>query len=184
MTFLATTLTACILVDDFSPEWQKGKAPDSCLSKIVAGMYYNEFRRDPEQKDMSKLSRVIALGNQHFLLMKKEEADKGGRLYRFHIIHGIFQRFRLDPVMKEPFKVKYPNAPVDLSHDTVRIDALGEKETALLSEIANQPDYWEIEEQTLYNPALNEECTLDDRDLKAMKADTDRKKPAKPKARK
>ncbi len=162
-------LSSCILVDDFSPQWEKGKT-DSCTSKIASGIYYSEFRRNPEGKEMNDLAHVMTLGQQHFLMLKQDTADKGGRMYRFRVINGIFQRYRLNPVMKKQFEQDYPNAPVSLAHDTVTLAQLGPKEIALLDEIADKKDYWEIEDQILYNTALNPLCIYEDRDLEKLKA--------------
>ena len=41
----------------------------------------------------------------------------------------------------------------------------------LLTEISSRKEYWEIEDQTLYNTMLNPLCALDDRDLKKLKED-------------
>lgn len=166
-TFVLLILSACILVDDFSPAWEKS-APDYCISKIAAPLYLNEFRRDPENKDMSQLARILTLGNQHFLMLKKDSADNGGRLYRFQVTSGIFQRYRLNPAMRKNFERDYPNAPASLKNDTVRITALDDTTLTLLAEIAARPQYWEIEDQELYNAMLNPACRFEDRDLNTI----------------
>ncbi len=166
----ALTLSGCILVDDFSPAWKTAE-PDSCVSKIAASLYYSEFRRDPEGKDMKELAHVMTLGKNHFLMLKQEPTDKGGRMYRFGVVNGIFQRYRLNPSMKKTFIASHPNAPVSFKHDTVTLVKLGDAETKLLAEIAEQPDYWQIEDQTLYNTVLNPLCRFDDRDLKELAKD-------------
>jgi hypothetical protein len=157
-------LNACILVKDFGAMWNQAK-PDDCLSKIGESLYYTEFRRDPMGKDMSKLVRGFTHGTANYLLIKADEKDDGGRMYRFDVHHGIFQRWRLNPTMRETFEKNYPDAPVDLSRDTVTLDGLGEKELKLLDSVAANPDYWEIEDQTLYNILKNPTCRFDDRDL-------------------
>mgnify|MGYP003385809137 CR=1 FL=1 len=172
-------LSGCILVDDFSPQWEKGKT-DSCTSKIAESLYYSEFRRDPEGKDMKTLAHSFTLGKFHFLMLKQDVADKGGRMYRFGVTNGIFQRYRIAPGMRAQFERDYPDAPVSLKHDTVKLDALGEKEVALLSEISAKTEYWEIEDQTLYNTLRNPACIYEDRDLKAL----DEKDKAKDKGKK
>ncbi len=165
---LLLLLSACMLVDDFSPAWDKG-VTDSCTSKIAESLYYSEFRRDPNGKDMSQLARVLTLGDNHFLMLKQDEADRGGRMYRFRVTHGIFQRLRLDPTMRKTFEKDYPNAPVNLKHDTVNLSLLDEKTQKLLQEIGDKAEYWEIDDQTLYNTLLNPLCKFDDRDLEALK---------------
>lgn len=167
-------LTSCLLVDDFSSQWNKGKA-DRCISKIAESLYYTEFRRDPAGKDINQLARSFTLGKYHFLMLKQGKEDAGGRMYRFGVINGIFQRYRLNPAMKATFMTDYPNAPVDLSHDTVRLSKLTEQEMKLLEEISNKADYWEIEDQTLYNALRDPECIYEDRDLKALEAKKPRK---------
>ena len=164
----ALLLQSCLLVDDFGAAW-KESAPDTCLNKITESLYATEFRRDPTGLDINTLAHGWTHEGQHYILLKKSADDKGGRLYRFTVVHGILQRWRLNPVMKETFEKDYPDAPVSLKHDTVRLDALNAKELALLTEIAGKPEYWQIEEQTLYNPLRNEACRFDDRDLKNMK---------------
>ena len=163
-------LSGCILVDDFAPAWDKG-VTDPCISKLSESLYYSEFRRDPADKKMDDLARTFVLGKEHFLMLKQEPADKGGRMYRFGIVHGIFQRYRLDPAMRRAFEIEYPNSPVSLKHDTVKLTTLGDAETKLLAEIAAKPEYWEIEDQSLYNTALNPSCKFEDRDLEALKND-------------
>ena len=164
MTLVALILNACILVDDFSPKWDDSKT-DSCTDKIAQALYYSEFRRDPDGKDMNTLAHSFTLGNYQFLMLKKDVADKGGRMYRFHVVHGIFQRYRLDPAMKKQFEQEYPHAPVSLAHDTVEIKSLGDAEMKLLTDISAKDNYWEIEDQTLYNVMRNPLCIYEDRDL-------------------
>ncbi len=163
----ALTLSGCILVEDFSPAWKAAK-PDSCVSKIAESLYYSEFRRDPEGKDMKAHAKVMTLGKHQFLMLKQETDDTGGRMYRFGVVNGIFQRYRLNPAMKKTFIEAYPNAPVSFRNDTVTLATLGKEETKLLAEIANKPEYWQIEDQTLYNVILNPLCRFDDRDLKKL----------------
>lgn len=157
-------LSGCILVDDFTPKWDDAKT-DSCTAKLAQSLYYSEFRRDPDGKDMNELARSFALGKFDFLMLKKDPADKGGRMYRFHVINGIFQRYRLNPAMKKQFEQAYPNAPVDLAHDTVEIKSLGADEMNLLTDINAKDEYWEIEDQTLYNVLRNPLCIYEDRDV-------------------
>lgn len=161
-------LSGCILVDDFSPMWEKGKT-DICLEKITESLYYAEFRRDPAGKGLSALSRVFTVNpKSHFLMLKKDAADKGGRMYRFGVVNGIFQRYRLDPTMRAQFEKDHPDAPVIFEHDTVRLTSLNNNEMALLHEIDQDSKYWEIEDQTLYNILRNPDCIYEDRDLKAL----------------
>ncbi|MBX9725770.1 MAG: hypothetical protein K2X09_00770 [Rickettsiales bacterium] len=162
-------LSGCILVDDFSPKWEDAKT-DSCTSKIAESLYYSEFRRDPEGKDMKTLAHTFTLGKYHFLMLKQDVADKGGRMYRFGVVNGIFQRYRINPTMRAQFEHDYPDAPVNLKHDTVKLETLGEKEIKLLTEISAKDEYWEIEDQTLYNTLRNPTCIYEDRDLEALNA--------------
>lgn len=162
-------LAGCLLVDNFSPEWEKGKT-DSCTSKIAQALYYTEFRRDPEGKEISELARSFSIKPYHFLMLKKNAADAGGRLYRFNVENGIFQRYRINPVMRKTFEADYPNAPVSLARDTITLKKLGPDEMKLLAEISSKPDYWEIEDQTLYNSLRNPLCIYEDRDLAALEA--------------
>ena len=67
--------------------------------------------------------------------------------------------------MRDLFETDYPNAPVSLKRDTVRFETLDKASEKLLTEIANKPEYWQIEEQTLYNVIRNTACRFDDRDL-------------------
>ena len=166
---LLVALSGCILVDDFAPKWQAGKT-DSCTNKIAQSLYLSEFRRDPEGKDMKELARSFSINNMHFLMLKKSSADAGGRMYRFGVVNGIFQRYRLDPSMKRAFEISYPNAPVSLAHDTVTFTKLGADEMKLLGEISGKTEYWEIEDQTLYNVLRNPTCIYEDRDLAAEDA--------------
>ena len=163
-----TLLTGCLLVDDFDAAWNEAK-PDTCLSKIGESLYYSELRRDPQGKDLSQLVRGWVLGNNKFLLLKQDAADKGGRIYRFNVVHGIFQRYRLNPAMRAQFKKDYPTAKVVLKEDTVTIQKLDAESRKLLGEIADKPDYWEIEDQTLYNPIRNPLCLFEDRKGKELK---------------
>ncbi len=162
-------LAGCMLVEDFGDAWKKGKT-DSCVNKIAEALYYSDFRRDPSDKDMDDHARVFTIDGFHFLMLKKDPSDTGGRMYRFRVFNGIFQRYRLDPVMRDAFEIAYPDAPVSLRNDTVSFVTLGEKEIALMKEIAAQDDYWEIEDQTLYNTMRNRSCAYDDRDLAALEA--------------
>lgn len=166
-TLLLTLLCACILVDDFGAIWKKA-TPDPCLSKIAESLYYAEFRRDPAGKDITQLARGWSQDGFHYLLLKKNADDVGGRLYRFTVTNGIFQRYRLDPTARTSFEKSYPDAPVSLAHDTVTLKSLTQESMKLLTEIAGKADYWEIEDQTLYNTALNPFCRFDDRDLKTL----------------
>jgi hypothetical protein len=179
---LLFALTGCILVEDFSPMWEKSK-PDACLNKIAESLYYSEFRRDPNGKDTNEYAHAFTLGKHHFLMLKKNTEDKGGRMYRFGVVNGIFQRYRLDPVMRTAFEIGHPDAPVSFRHDTVTVENLSPEVISLLTEISDDSKYWEIEDQTLYNVMLNPLCRFEDRDLEALKEDkTD--SPKKPKATK
>lgn len=162
-------LSGCLLVDDFSPEWKKGKT-DSCTSKIAQALYYTEFRRDPEGKEINELARSFSIEPFHFLMLKQNASDAGGRLYRFNVENGIFQRYRVNPVMRKTFEADYPNAPVSLARDTITLKKLGSEEMKLLTEISAKPEYWEIEDQTLYNTLRNPLCIYEDRDLAALEA--------------
>lgn len=164
MTGMLMLLNACILVEDFGTVWKESK-PDFCLSKLGESLYYTEFRRDPGGKDMDTLVHGFSHGGAHYLLLKAEPDDAGGRMYRFDVRNGIFQRWRLNPAMRATFEKDYPHAPVDLSRDTVELKQLGADELKLLDAIAAQNDYWEIEDQALYNTLRNPLCRFDDRDL-------------------
>jgi hypothetical protein len=157
-------LCSCILVRDFGPVWNEAKA-DPCLNKIAEPLYQGEFRRSVEGKNIENLARAFRHGDANYLLMKKDADDAGGRLYRFRVRNGIFMRYRVVPTMREQFEHDYPDAPVDLSRDTITLDALGDKELALLDKISADEGYWEIEDQTLYNVLMNPACRFDDRDL-------------------
>jgi hypothetical protein len=163
-------LAGCILVDDFSEAWNESK-PDYCLTKIAESLYYADFRRDPEGKDMTALARGWSLNGNHFLLLKKDAADKGGRLYRFEVENGFFRRYRLNPTMREAFQKEYPSYPTTISFpfDTVTLSTLDAPTLKLLGEIAAKPDYWEIEDQTMYNTMRNPHCRFEDRDLSKLK---------------
>ena len=163
----AALLSACLMVEDFGPSWQQSK-PDPCLSKIASSLYAVEFRRSSDGLDMNTLAHGLTLDGNFYLLLKKEADDKGGRLYRFTVTNGIFQRWRLDPTMRATFTKDYPNAPVSLKRDTVAIETLNPDTEKLLTEIAGKPEYWQIEEQTLYNTSLDDNCRFDDRDLVAL----------------
>lgn len=168
-------LAGCMLVEDFSAVWDKAET-DSCTGRIAESLYYSEFRRDPANKDINALARVLTLDGQHFLMLKVEPTDKGGRMYRFGVVNGIFQRYRVKPVMRKPFEQEYPNAPVSLKHDTITLANLKPAVLSLLGEIAKKPEYWEIEDQTLYNTMLNPACKFEDRDLKAVEEGRKKKK--------
>lgn len=157
-------LTGCFLVKDFGAIWDQA-TPDPCLEPIAKSLYHSEFMRDPEGKDMSTIARGITLDGFYYLLLKAAPGDKQGRMYRFEIHNGIFQRMRLDPAMRHPFEVDYPNAPVEIEDDTVLFEKLGKKELALIAEIAGKSEYWEIEDQALYNVLRNPACRFDDREL-------------------
>ncbi len=168
MTSVLLLLTGCLLVKNFDTAWNEAKT-DSCLNKIGESLYVSEFRRDPTGKDLSQLVRGWVLDDQKFLLLKKDAADNGGRIYRFNVVHGIFQRYRLNPAMRETFKKNYPNSGIILNEDTVTIEKLDDKSRKLLGEIASNPDYWEMEDQTLYNPIRNPACLFEDRKGKELK---------------
>ena len=155
-------LCACIVVEDFGHAWKQSK-PDLCISKIAKNLYAEQFRRDPTDKDMDALARALKIDGNTYLLLKQDTNDKGGNLYRFTIVHGIFQRWRLSPVMREAFERDYPDAPVILARDTVTLKTLDKPQRALLKDIVSKPEYWEIEEQVLYNPLRDPKCVYDDR---------------------
>lgn len=161
----ATTLLAgCILVDNFGDAWNNS-APDICLSKLSESLYATEYRRDPTGLDMTQIAHGWRFEGNDYLLLKKSPEDAGGRLYRFTVQNGIFQRWRLDPAMRGVFEKDYPNAPVNLKRDTVKLETLNADTEKLLTEIANKPEYWQIEEQSLYNTLRDKDCRFDDRDL-------------------
>jgi hypothetical protein len=56
-----------------------------------------------------------------------------------------------------------------LKEDTVTIQKLDAPSRKMLSEIADKSDYWEIEDQTLYNPIRNPLCLFEDRKGKDLK---------------
>lgn len=157
-------LSGCLVVEDFGHAW-KDSSPDSCLNKLAESLYATEYRRDPSNLDMDEIAHGWTMEGNTYLLLKKSPEDKGGRLYRFQVVNGIFQRFRLDPAMRDLFEKDYPNAPVDLSRDTVTLKTLNADTEKLLTTIANKPEYWQVEEQALYNVVRNKACRFDDRDL-------------------
>ncbi len=157
-------LSGCIIVEDFGAAWKDSSA-DPCLSKLAETIYATEYRRNPEGLAMDTLAHGWTLEGNTYLLLKKEPEDVGGRLYRFAVQNGIFQRFRLDPAMRDLFEREYPNAPVSLKRDTVKLETLNADTEALLTDIANKREYWQIEEQSLYNVVRNPACRFDDRDL-------------------
>lgn len=163
----ALLLSGCILVEDFGHAW-KDSAPDHCLSEIGESLYATEFRRDPKGLELDQLVHGWTLEGNHYLLLKKSPEDLGGRLYRFDVTSGIFRRYRLDPAMRDLFEKQYPKAPVSLKRDTVKFETLDAETEKLLTTIANQPEYWQIEEQTLYNTTRNPACRFDDRDLSKL----------------
>src|SRR5688572_5986926 len=121
-------LAACMLVEDFGPAWNEAK-PDECLGKLAESLYYSEFMRNPEGKDMGAIARGLSRPNgTTYLLLKKDPADRGGRMYRFQVVNGIFQRLRVVPTMKATFEQNYPDAPVSLDRDTILFKTLGAKE--------------------------------------------------------
>lgn len=168
-------LTSCILVDDFGARWGEAK-PDACVGKIAAALYYGEFRREMPMQESDNYARAITLGGQPYLLLKKQLDDKGGRLYRFTVKHGIFERYRLNPTMREAFEREHPNAPVSLARDTVTLAALTPEIEALLATISQDARYWESEDKTLYNPMRNPLCRFEDRDLKHLDDEKPKKK--------
>jgi hypothetical protein len=157
-------LSGCILVDNFGHAWKDSSA-DPCLTKISESLYATEFRRDPTGMDIDTVAHGWTLEGNTYLLLKKSPEDAGGRLYRFAVTNGIFQRYRLDPAMRDLFEKDYPNAPVSLKRDTVRLETLNADTEKLLTTVANKPEYWQIEEQALYNVLRNKACRFDDRDL-------------------
>ena len=160
-------LTACILVDDFGDAWNNAK-PDPCIDKIAGSLYAGEFNRDPSAYDIQTIARSITWDGEHFLLLKQSPDDKGGRIYRFRVTNGIFERFRLVPTMRAQFEMDYPNAPVSLKRDTVSIKNLEKAPRELLINIAKKSEYWEVEDKTLYNILKNPTCRFEDRDLKKL----------------
>ena len=158
-------VSACMLVKDFGGTWTQAK-PDKCLSKIASSLYYTEFQRDPAGIDIDTITRGLQRPNgKNYLLLKKDAADKGGRMYRFEVANGIFQQLRIVPTMRKTFEENYNDAPVSLERDTIVFEKLGQKEWELIDNIATQPEYWEIEDQTLYNSFRDPSCRFDDRDL-------------------
>lgn len=161
-------LAACMLVKDFGTAWNEAK-PDKCVSKIASSLYYTEFQRDPEGKDMDLYARALSRPNgKYYLLLKQDPNDAGGRMYRFDVVNGIFERLRVVPTMRKTFEENYPDAPVSLERDTITFTTLGTKEWELIDNIATQPEYWEIEDQTLYNTFRDPSCRFDDRDLSTI----------------
>lgn len=163
---LAALLSGCILVDDFGHAWNDSQ-PDDCLGKLSESLYATEFRRDPQAAGLSPkdYAHGWTLDGNTYLLLKQSPDDKGGRLYRFSVQNGIFRRFRLDPAMRDLFEKDYPNAPVNLKRDTVRLETLNKDTEKLLTDIANKPEYWQVEEQSMYNVLRNPACRFEDRDL-------------------
>ena len=160
-------LTACILVDDFGGAWSEAKA-DPCINKIASSLYAGEFNRDPSAYEIEDLARSVTWEGENFLLLKQAPEDKGGRLYKFRVTNGIFERFRLVPTMRAKFEKEYPNAPVSLKRDTVTLANLDKAPKDLLIAVAKKAEYWEAEDKTLYNTIRNPTCRFEDRDLKAL----------------
>ena len=161
-------LSACVLVDDFGRVWEQSR-PDPCLERIAQSLYYAEFSRDPARYQAADVMRGFTWHGQHYLLLKKAPDDKGGRLYRFRVKNGIFERFRLAPTKRADFAREFPDAPVSLARDTVTLAMLDDTRLALLDAVAKRADYWEVEDKILYNPQLNPTCRFEDRDLKKLK---------------
>ena len=164
-------LTGCILVDDFGARWEQAKA-DRCLTDVAKSLYIAEFRRKPTDETMGALARELTLDGQHYLLLKKNSDDKGGRIYRFTITDGknaehiVFQRWRLNPSMREAFLRDHPNSAAKIDRDTVTLPTLDGASEKLLAEIATKPNYWQIDDQTLYNTFRDPKCAFETRNLK------------------
>lgn len=172
LTALAALLGGCLLVDDFGDAW-KQSMPDPCVNKLAQEIYFADFRRDPDGKDIDQLSHVLNLNGHTYILLKKAKGDKGGRLYRFtvatsSVAGGVFRRWRLDPTMRATFLKDYPNAPIEVSRDTVTIPKLDEATEKLLVEISDKPEYWQVEDQTLYNALHDPACRFDSSPLDAL----------------
>lgn len=163
-------LVGCVLVNDFGAAWEEAK-PDVCLSKIAESLYYAEFNRPAAEGEIDQLARGWSYEKQNYLLLKKNAADKGGRLYRFRVTNGIFERFRLAPTMRDDFKRDYPNAPVSLKRDTATLESLNPETLKLLASVASHDAYWESADKILYNPMLNPACRFEDRDLNKLAED-------------
>ncbi len=167
-------LNACLLVDDFGSAWKEAQ-PDPCLDKIMESLYAGEYSRDYGKTDFAELGRGWTYKNEHFILLKQSASDAGGRLYRFRVVNGIFERYRLNPTMRETFAKEYPDAPVHMRRDTIRVETLDDATKKLLIEIVQKPEYWEVEDKTLYNTIRNPTCRFEDRDLKKLEADEKKK---------
>lgn len=165
-------LSGCLLIQDFGKRWDEAKT-DPCLDDIVKSLYISEFRRDLGDKDIQDVARELTLHGQNYILVKKHPEDKGGRLYRFtmsagkevHAMHVVFQRWRLNPTMRETFMRDYPHSIAQVDDDTVTLPNLEGDSEKLLTEIAEKPEYWQIEEQTLYNRVRDPKCRFETRDL-------------------
>lgn len=148
-------LSACIAVDDFGSAWEEAK-PDACLQTIAKQFYTDQIL----SKDESFEARSLEVNGQHFALVKGKAGDKGGNLYRYEISSNVYISYRLKPTMRKTFLRDYPEAPVKVTDDRVTIHTLDEPSRALLADIANSKEYWEVAEKTLYNVQRLPECTL------------------------
>jgi hypothetical protein len=169
---VAWLLQGCLIVDDFGAQWQAARA-DTCLNPIADALYYQAYQRRLPKGDIAHHARGLTLQDQHFLLLKKHQSDAGGYLYRFDVTGGIYTQFRLAPTMRNVFLAEYPDAPVVIERDTVRLARLDEKTVSLLLTIAQDARYWEKESAHMYNPLHYPHCAFEDRDLRQLESNHD-----------
>jgi hypothetical protein len=165
---LLPLLCACLVVTDFGTAWKEA-SDDLCLNRIAMALYRQLHEQEPPSEDMGQLARAVTWDGEHYLLLKKKPEDRGGFLFRFTVKSGVFTRYRLNPTMRDRFAQDYPDAPVEVADSTVTLAQLGAAERALLGKVAKDARYWQREDRTLYNTALNPACRFDDRDLDASR---------------
>ncbi len=147
---LIPLLAACIVVNDFSPLWQRAQE-DPCLVDTAKALDVN----DPQEE----LIRWVKLNDTYSLMLIKEEAEaKGGNAYLYNVENNIITVFTPNKTRRADFEESYPDAPVQITEDKITLDILDDEALEFITKIAVQPDYWQTDKALLYNRRRVDAC--------------------------
>lgn len=161
---LPTTLTACLIADNFSDVWNSA-TPDACISELAPAFYEKSFKKT--QYNYEGLVRPASFGDAHFVLVKEASDDNGGHLYPFFVDSGVLITKRGNPTQKDYAKKEYGKNGIVIKESTVTISKLDKAAIALLQEAYHDDRIWQEDLKMLYNKRLSDECRFEDRDLEA-----------------
>lgn len=151
---LILILAGCIAVRDFGAYWGAGTMDPQLegkwenMQKNTAGVRFsnmnNMYKMEFVDRDGTepKVARTLKVGNNNFLMVKKNEDDKNGDLIAYAIQGDQMAFFSPNRDRATEFVNTFPNSGYKVSRTSITIDVLDAKSFEVLQAIASDPKWW------------------------------------------